>query len=114
MQAKETAQNARRKMGNYLDNENQDTAANLPEMRQRLQERLQVLQTEEPHAVKPLSLLEKVAGVTGLEPAASGVTGQQGMAVFCDTFNISTDIYRHLPTMTYIKMLKVAGSIRRL
>ena len=55
-----------------------------------------------------------MAGVTGLEPAASGVTGQQGMAVFCDTFNISTDIYRHLPTMTYIKMLKVAGSIRRL
>ena len=77
MQAKETAQNARRKMGNYLDNENQDSAANLPEMRQRLQERLQVLQTEEPHAVKPLSLLEKVAGVTGLEPAASGVTGQR-------------------------------------
>ena len=55
-----------------------------------------------------------VAGVTGLEPAASGVTGQQLMAVFCDTSDFSTCIYRHLPTMTYIKMLEVAGSMRRL
>ena len=58
--------------------------------------------------------VRKVAGVTGLEPAASGVTGQQLMAVFCDTSDIFTDIYLHLPTMTYIKMLEVAGSIRRL
>ena len=77
MQAKETAQNARRKMGNYLDNENQDSVANLLEVRQPRQERRQGRQTEESHAVKPLTLLGKVAGVTGLEPAASGVTGQR-------------------------------------
>ena len=46
-------------MGNYLDNEHQDSAANPLEVRQRLQERLQVLQTEEHDTVKPLSLLEK-------------------------------------------------------
>ena len=51
-----------------------------------------------------------LAGVTGLEPAASGVTGQRLMAVFCDTFDFFTCIYRHLPTMTYIKKSKVAGS----
>ena len=48
----------------------------------------------------------KVAGVTGREPAASGVTGQWLMAVFCDTSNFFTYIYRHLPTMTYIKSWK--------
>jgi integrase len=59
MMAKETARNARAKMGNYLDNEHQDSAANPLEVRQRLQERLQVLQTEGQHTVKPLSLIEK-------------------------------------------------------
>ena len=75
MQAKETARNARRKMGNYLDNENQDLADDTLEVRQVRQEVRQVRQTEEQHAVKPLPLLEKVAGVTRLELAASGVTG---------------------------------------
>ena len=56
----------------------------------------------------------KVAGVTGLEPAASGVTGQQEIAVFWDFSNIFTCIYRHLPTMTYIKIMENAGWIRRL
>ena len=70
LQAKETAWNARRKMGNYLDNENQDLADDTQEVRQ-------VRQTEEQDIVKPSTLLEKVAGVTGLEPAASGVTGQR-------------------------------------
>ena len=46
-------------MGNYLDNEHEDLAGDLHEVRQRLQERLQVLQTEGQHTVKPLSLLEK-------------------------------------------------------
>ena len=70
LQAKETAWNARRKMGNYLDNENQDLADDTQEVRQ-------VRHTEEQDIVKPSTLLEKVAGVTGLEPAASGVTGQR-------------------------------------
>ena len=60
MSAKETARNARRKMGNYLDNENQDLPGDPLEVRQRLQERLQRRQTEEPHAVKPLTELEKI------------------------------------------------------
>ena len=73
----ETAQTARRKMGNYLDNENQDLPRDPLEVRQRRQERRQGRQTEEQRTVKPLTLFEKVAGVTGLEPAASGVTGQR-------------------------------------
>ena len=58
--------------------------------------------------------MESLAGVTGLEPAASGVTGQQEMTIFWDTSDFLTSIYRHLPTMTYTKMSEVAGSIRRL
>ena len=77
MQAKETAQNARRKMGNYLDNENQDLADDTREVRQVRQGVRQVRQSDSGNTVKPLTLLEKVAGVTGLEPAASGVTGQR-------------------------------------
>ena len=75
MQAKQTARNARRKMGNYLDNDNHDSAVNPLKGRQRRQERRQGRQTEGQHTVKPLTLLEKVAGVTRLELAASGVTG---------------------------------------
>tara|TARA_S200000501_G_scaffold165715_1_gene156154 strand:- start:6052 stop:6249 length:198 start_codon:yes stop_codon:yes gene_type:complete len=47
--------------------------------------------------------VEKVAGVTGLEPASSGVAGQRLMAVFSDSFDIFTDIYRRFPKMTYMK-----------
>ena len=47
-----------------------------------------------------------MAGVTGLEPAASGVTGQKLMAVFCDTSDFFTCIYLHLPAMTYTKSQK--------
>ena len=75
MQAKQTARNARRKMGNYLDNDNHDSAVNPLKGRQRRQERRQGRQAEGQHTVKPLTLLEKVAGVTRLELAASGVTG---------------------------------------
>jgi len=59
MMAKETARNARAKMGNYLDNDNSDSAAYPLEVRQVRQEVRQVRQTEGQHTVKPLSLLEK-------------------------------------------------------
>ena len=59
MMAKETARNARAKMGNYLDNDNSDSAANPLEVRQVRQKVRQVRQTEGQHTVKPLSLLEK-------------------------------------------------------
>ena len=59
MMAKETARNARAKMGNYLDNDNSDSAANPLEVRQVRQEVRQVRQTAGQHTVKPLSLLEK-------------------------------------------------------
>ena len=85
-------------MGNYLDNDNSVSAANPLEVRQRLQERLQVLQTEEPHAVKPLSLLEKSGGSDGTRtrglwrdrPAANG-----GFLRRFQHFHL------HLPTFTY-------------
>ena len=55
-------------MESYLDEEQEDSFSNPLEVRQ-------VRQTEQPHTVKPLTLLEEVAGVAGLEPAVSGVIG---------------------------------------
>ena len=46
-------------MGNYLDNEHEDSADDTPEVRQVRQEVRQVRQSEEQDTVKPLSLLEK-------------------------------------------------------
>lgn len=103
MQAKQTARNARRKMGNYLDNDNHDSAVNPLKGRQRRQERRQGRQTEGQHTVKPLTLLEKVAGVTRLELAASGVTGPKKPRKLnnCRRLNTVKTITCHGVTYTY-------------
>tara|TARA_A100001388_G_C28638452_1_gene435838 strand:+ start:538 stop:777 length:240 start_codon:yes stop_codon:yes gene_type:complete len=46
-------------MGNYLDNENQDSADDTPEVRQVRQGVRQVRQSDLENTVKPLPLLEK-------------------------------------------------------
>ena len=66
------ALNARRKMGSYLIDENE---SELPDL-------IGGRQGAKPQKGIPLThciYLEKVAGVTGIEPAASNVTGRKEM-----------------------------------